>query len=385
MTLTTAATTTISERVATALAASDFDAILTVSAEGSKYLSGAPLPFQLYYPKRPTSVLWPRGGDPVLFTGADQLAGPRASSWITDLRGYVEQGRPTAECLAELLAEVLAEKGLEAARIGFEDLLMPISVHRAITRRLPRLSLVAADPWLDALRATKTAHELELVCEVARQAELGTHDAFREARAGWTERELAKCIAARIGDHGADTVPMLLVGVGEGARMFGEPTNRVLTEGEYVRIDLNATLRGYFADLGRMAVVGEASAAQRAAYDAHVELNRRVLAAMQPGVTCAEVFHTEQAIAADLGVELLEQPSIGFGHAIGTNANDAPKLMASDATRLEVGMVFNIEPDVIGPAGERIHLEEMVLVTADGGELLTGTLDWSELPLIDAR
>jgi Xaa-Pro aminopeptidase len=355
---------------------------LTTSAEGSKYVSGAPLPFQLYYQKRPTAVLWPRNGEPVLFSGNDQLAGPRASSWITDLRGYVENGRATADCLAELLAEVLEERDLLSARIGYEDLLMPVAVHRAITQRLPDLQLVPADTFLDVLRATKTPAEVAILRDVARSAELGTRAAFEEARAGWTERELARCIAARIGDAGADTVPMLLAGVGEGARMFGEPTDRVLEPGQFVRIDLNATLRGYYADLGRMAVVGAPTPEQTAAYDAHVELNRRVLGAMRPGTTCAEVFAFEQEVGRDLGVELLDQPSIGFGHAIGTNANDAPKLMSSDATVLEAGMVFNIEPDVIGPEGERIHIEEMVLVTDDGGELLTGTTDWSELPRI---
>ena len=369
-------------RIDRALATSGLDALLTTSAEGSKYVSGAPLPFQLYYQKRPTAVLWPRSGEPVLFSGNDQLAGPRASSWITDLRGYIENGRATADCLAELLAEVLEERDLLSARIGYEDLLMPVAVHRAITQRLPDLQLVAADTFLDALRATKTPAELAILRDVARSVELGTRAAFEEARAGWTERELARCIAARIGDAGADTVPMLLAGVGEGARMFGEPTDRVLEPGQFVRIDLNATLRGYYADLGRMAVVGAPTPEQTAAYDAHVELNRRVLGAMRPGTTCAEVFAFEQEVGRDLGVELLDQPSIGFGHAIGTNANDAPKLMSSDATVLEAGMVFNIEPDVIGPEGERIHIEEMVLVTDDGGELLTGNTDWSELPRI---
>jgi Xaa-Pro aminopeptidase/Xaa-Pro dipeptidase len=175
---------------------------------------------------------------------------------------------------------------------------------------------------------------------------------------------------------------MLLAGVGEGARMFSEPTDRELEPGQFVRIDLNATLQGYYADLGRMAVVGEPTGEQSAAYDAHIELNRRILKAMRPGATCAEMFAVQQEEGRRLGVELLEQPSIGFGHAIGTNANDAPKLMASDATVLEEGMVFNIEPDVIGPDGERIHVEKMVLVGADGGELLTGNTDWSTLPRI---
>jgi Xaa-Pro aminopeptidase len=374
----------IPERVDEALRHSPFDAVLTVSPEGSRYLSGSPLPFQVYYPKRPTAVLWPKGGEPVLFTGSDQLAGPRATTWITDLRGYLENGRPTADCLAELLADALTERGLDRAEIGFEELLMPVAVHRAISQRLPELTLVPADGFLDALRATKTRWELETLREAARAAELGTRAALEEAQAGWTERRLAQHIAARILDAGADTVPMLLAGVGDGARMFGEPTDRKLEIGQFVRIDLNATLRGYFADLGRMAVVGEPTDAQLAAYDAHIQINRCVLQAMRPGVTCAEVFRIEQEEARRLGVELLEQPSIGFGHAIGTNANDAPKLMASDSTVLEAGMVFNIEPDVIGPADERIHVEEMVLVTEAGGELLTGTTDWSELPQIGA-
>jgi Xaa-Pro aminopeptidase len=178
---------------------------------------------------------------------------------------------------------------------------------------------------------------------------------------------------------------MILAGVGDGARMFSEPTDRRLEPGQLVRIDLNATLRGYYADLGRMAVVGEPTAEQLHAYGAHIELNSRILRAMRPGVTCAEVFTAEQEEGRRLGVELLEQPSIGFGHAIGTNANDAPKLMASDDTPLEEGMVFNIEPDIMGPEGERIHVEEMVLVTRDGGELLTGTTDWSELPRVKVQ
>lgn len=370
----------VAERVRTALADAPFDALLTVSAEGSKYLSGAPLPFQLYYPKRPTAVLWPRHGTPVLFTGADQLAGPQSVSWIDEGRGYVEEGRSTAEVLAELLADVLAERDLLGARIGFEDLLMPLAIHRALVAACPQAELVPADAFLDRLRATKTASELRVIRAIARATEEGTRLAFGDARAGWTERAVAARIGARITERGADGVPMLLAGVGEGARMFSEPGERVLEPGHFLRVDLNAQLRGYYSDMGRMASVGPPTAGQRAIYAAHVELNRRITTAMVPGRTCAELFAIEQEAGAALGVEMLAQPSIGFGHAIGTNPNDAPKLMASDETVLEAGMVFNIEPDVMGPEGERVHLEEMVLVTEVGGELLTGTQDWSELP-----
>jgi len=101
-----------------------------------------------------------------------------------------------------LLAGALSERGLERARIGYEDRLMPICVHRAIGERLPELQLVPADPFLDGLRATKTPWELKLIRAVARSVELGTRAALEEARAGWTERQLARRVAARIGVQG---------------------------------------------------------------------------------------------------------------------------------------------------------------------------------------
>lgn len=373
---------TVPERVHAALKSAPYDAIITASPEGSKYLSGHPLPYALYYPKRPTVVLWPADAEPVLICGADQMAGPAASSWIEDLRPYREGEQTTAEALASVLAGALDDRGLRGRRVGYEELLMPVALHRAITDAAPTVNLVAADHFLDRLRATKTSSELRRIREVAGAAEIGTLRAFADAEAGWTERQLAAQLARRINEAGAETVPMLLVGVGEGARMFGEPTDRVLEPGQLVRVDLNALLAGYYADLGRMAIVGEPTPEQEAVYAAHIAINRAVLAAMRPGTSCEEVFAIEQRTAADLGVEMLEQPSIGFGHAIGTHPNDAPKLMPGDTTALEAGMVFNIEPDVIGPDGERVHVEEMVLVTEDGGVLLTGEADWSVLPRI---
>src|SRR4051794_34316270 len=237
----------IAGRVTRALGDAPFDALLTVSPEGSKYLSGSPLPFALYYPKRPTVVLWPAVGDPALICGADQMAGPRATSWITDLRPYREGDRATADVLAEVLAGALDDRGLAAARIGYEELLMPVSVHRAISAAVPDVELVPADRFLDRVRATKTPDELVRLRAAARAAELGVRAAFGDVRAGWTEREVAARIVSRVVDHGAETVPMILVGVGDGARMFGEPTDRVLEAGQLVRVDLNAVISGYYS------------------------------------------------------------------------------------------------------------------------------------------
>src|SRR3954449_9311740 len=97
----------IAGRVTRALGDAPFEALLTVSPEGSKYLSGSPLPFALYYPKRPTVVLWQACGAPAPICSPDPMAGPRATSWITDLRPYREGDRATADVLAEVLVGAL--------------------------------------------------------------------------------------------------------------------------------------------------------------------------------------------------------------------------------------------------------------------------------------
>jgi Xaa-Pro aminopeptidase len=103
---------------------------------------------------------------------------------------------------------------------------------------------------------------------------------------------------------------------------------------------------------------------------------------MGPGVKASEVFAQCERVAAELSVELLHQPLIGIGHAIGVNPKDFPMLKPSDETPLRAGMVLNVEADIFGPEREVIHVEDMILVTAAGAESMTATEDWSTLPRI---
>jgi Xaa-Pro aminopeptidase len=131
-----------------------------------------------------------------------------------------------------------------------------------------------------------------------------------------------------------------------------------------------------------MAFVGEPTPAQKATYQSQLELNRRIVSAMQPGASARAVYEASVAAAAELGLELLDQPSIGIGHSIGLNSQDFPALKPTEYTPLEPGMVFAIEPDTIGPDGELVHVEEMVVIHDDGPEVITASLDWRELPRI---
>jgi Xaa-Pro dipeptidase len=152
-------------------------------------------------------------------------------------------------------------------------------------------------------------------------------------------------------------------------------------------MDIQTMYGGYYCDMGRMAVVGKPSAEQTKAYQDQLELKRRILEFMRPGRTCAEVhaFYLEQA--KRMGLKLFVYPYLGAGHTTGVNNDEFPKLNAGfEGWVLEPGMIFDVEPDTIGPEGEVMHSEDMVLVTTNGVEVITQSEghDWSNLLVIPA-
>ena len=375
----------IPERVVPALAATDLDALVVLSVEGAQYLSGYWFPYARNRMVRQNVVVWPRDGEPVLLVGLDQMPGPRRYSWIRDVRAYAERGRRPPGVIVEALAAILRELGLDRARLGIERLFTPVAFFDRLATLLAQASWVDCDPFLDDLRAVKTDAEAALMQSCAHASEQGLAAGLAACRAGWTEKQLANAIRDEILERGVDDVTTILLGAGDGARGYLTPTDDVLPDGAIVRIDLNAIKGGYYADMGRMAVMGRPSPAQERAYADQLALNADVLGAIRPGVLASSVFAACQAAAVARGLELLDQPFIGLGHATGINNSDFPKLNEHDDTPLREGMVLNIEPDTYGPERELMHVEEMLVVRADGPELLTATEDWAELPRLGTR
>jgi Xaa-Pro aminopeptidase len=371
------------DRIQGALDDSDLQAIVAWGLESFQYFSGHWYLAARNYPYRKAMVIWPKGADPICLVGRDQAAGPRRYSWIADIRTYDALSRRPPGGIAEALAAVIRELRLDRGRIGIELLAAPYPLMRDLISELPHAEFVACDEFLDTLRSVKTPDELRTMRKVAAAAEEGIKRGLVDARRGWTERQLANAIHGHIMDLGASNVTLMLVSAGPRARGFFGPTDEVMPDGSFVRIDLNAILDGYYADVGRMAVVGTPSPEQEDLYARQLALNSAVVDFMKPGVTAESVFAHSSATAASLGVELMPQPLIGLGHTIGLNSNDLPALKPGELARLEPGMVLNIEPDIYGPEREVIHVEEMVEVTSSGAEIITGTEDWSVLPRIE--
>lgn len=375
-------TSTVFEQVSAAVAEAGYDCVIATSSGSVRYLSGYWAPWARFHPNRPFIVVWPAAGDPIMLVGADQTAGPARGSWIRDIRTYAERRRRPPGEIVDELAKIIYELGLARGRIGLEFLSTSLQFYNEFRQTLSEVDFVQCDEFLEQLRAVKTSEEIDMITLGAHATEQGLMAAITQARLGWTEKQLADAINLNILRCGASDVLYVLLGAGEGAKGFLPPTDAVMPQGSLVRIDILAIRDGYYADIGRMAVVGSPSAEQENIYKCQLELNQSIVDFMRPGVPAASVFDHCQEVAQELGVELLDQPSIGIGHMIGVNPQDLPVLKQSDQSLLAAGMVLNIEPDIFGPQREIVHVEEMVLVGTDGARTITATEDWSALPRI---
>ena len=372
----------IPEKVVSALEDTDFDAIITVSIEAFQYLSGYWFPYARHYLTRYNIVIWPRSGQPVLLVGLDQVTGPSQYSWVSDIRSYAEWDTPRPYAMVDALVNIVSDLDLREGRLGIEGLSTSIAFFDRLKTGLPKATFLECDQFLVDLRVVKTPGEVQRLSEIAAISEAGLLLALEAAQPGWTEKELGNEIQHQVLAGGADNVTLVLLGVKEGAMGFLSPTDRKLDNGLLVRVDINAIRRGYYADMGRMAVVGEGSHKQHEVYRKLVDLHGQLVDFMKPGVRAADILITCRRIAERLNLELVEQPSIGLGHSIGVNSNCFPHLNVGEQTILMPGMIFNIEPDVFGPEREVVHLEDMVLIEEQGSKLLTSAHDWSALPSI---
>ena len=146
----------------------------------------------------------------------------------------------------------------------------------------------------------------------------------------------------------------------------------------FVVLDFGVLLHGYCSDMTRTVHLGPANAAERDAYEAVLEAQLAAIAAVRPGVACGEVDEAARSVLRR--AKLADFFTHSTGHGVGMEIHEGPRIAAKQQQTLKVGMVITIEPGVYLPGRFGIHIEDMVLVTRRGAEILTpATKAWIEL------
>lgn len=281
-----------------------------------------------------------------------------------DLMTWADAEGPESVLLAA--ARVLPSGGsLAVDNTMRADTLLP--VHAALTPRRMQLATGILGP----MRMRKSAEELTSLQRAAAQADRAMAAAIAVCQPGVTELEVARAAEAAFRADGAEQVEFAIVASGpNGAFPHHHPGSRRLQVGDTVIIDIGASLDGYKSDITRVVHLGQPTDEVRQVYAAVLEAVRQAEAAVRPGVLAREIDRAARAYleAAGYGPFFVHRT----GHGLGLEVHEPPWITAESDTRLEPGMVFSIEPGVYLPGRFGIRIEDIVAVTPEGVQVLTG-------------
>lgn len=332
------------------------------------------------------SALRQRGVDALLVTyppNVRYLSGfssPEDASVLVlrDEAVMLTDGRYTAQAEDESLlpfeivsnaADRVAElaKGL---RLGVEAEHLTLKRHRELAEKLgadPQpLEEVVAD-----LRLVKRPDEVELLREAARITDAAFAAVLEFIKPGVSEAEVALELERSMVLAGADRAAFdIIVASGiRGAMPHGTASQKKLAAGELVTMDFGARYRGYHADMTRTVAVGPVGDEERRLYDAVLGAQERGVAAVAPGKTGREVDAVARDFLAEQG--LAKHFPHSLGHGTGLQIHEGPRLSQRSDDVLEPGMIVTVEPGVYVLGFTGLRIEDLVLVTEDGHEVLS--------------
>lgn len=329
-----------------------------------------------YFPPEPTMVF----GDDVRGAGHGILVLPVKGAPVLITSGAnpqqvaVEDIRPAGH-LGKTVVTVLEERRLTSARVGVVGAdIMPLALYLDLRNGVPAVDWVCMDPALDQLRRVKSPAEQEVLRQAVALADRAHAAALNALHPGATESEVCAAGTAAALAAGADFVRYFRVHAGEeSAISFRWPQARPvpIQAGDMVTMDVIGAHRGYGFDILRTTVVGTPTAEQRRVLESVLTALEAALATLRAGVT------VDTPVRAALGV--LEEAGYGqhartfVGHGIGLETVELPYLVPGDTTPLQAGEVLCVEPKVAIPGWGGASIENQVIVTDEGYELLDHT------------
>lgn len=281
--------------------------------------------------------------------------------------------RPRHPDPVQALVSAIVDRGLQRARLGIDERgILPVNFEQ-LRRQLPEVEFVeASDLWLN-IRAIKTAPELELLRRGAEINEAALGASIEAARIGTTQTELYETYHEVAVRHGA-LLHYWGGGVGPESALFAPPKpNHPGRAGDVIRIDGAMTFELYWADTGRTIVLGNYTDKQKQYYEALYEGMQAGLAQVRPGASAAQIFDTIVQTVKAAGIPHYFR--FHCGHGLGVDFYEIPSIRPatndSDDTYLKEGMVLNLEVPYYELNFGGMQIEDTVLVTSEGYELLT--------------
>jgi Xaa-Pro aminopeptidase len=256
-------------------------------------------------------------------------------------------------------------------RLGLEGTSATVSLQQSLVKALPNVTLVVTENLVERLRMVKDKDEIDatrVACQQARRA----FDVVRAALTpNMTELDVAAELEYQARRFGAKALSFpAIVAVGPRAALpHATPTSRKLSESDFTLLDWGANSGLYMSDLTRIIVTGKISPKLRKIYAVVLKAQLAAIDAIRPGRTGHEVDRVARRIITRAGFG--KAFGHGLGHGTGLEIHEAPRLAKGFKTKLRPGMIVTVEPGIYVPGWGGVRIEDDVLVTRAGCEVLS--------------
>jgi Xaa-Pro aminopeptidase len=357
-------------RAAAAAADRGLDALLITPSPDYLYLLGYRAPAM----ERLTCLVIPADGDPTLVL--PRLEEPLARHELGELADDIglvpwdETDNPF-RILQRRLGGVL--------RVGVQDQMWARFVLR-LRAALDPAELVEAGPTMSALRAVKTAEEVDRLRAAATAADEAMRAIAAEPLSGRTEAEVSGRIREHLLAAGHDEAGFAIVASGpNSASPHHTAGDRRISAGDAIVLDIGGVRDGYCSDTSRTAFVGAPDPEFAALYEVLREAQAAACDAVQPGVPAADIDAVARGIITEAGYG--EAFIHRTGHGIGLETHEEPYLVSSNSAPLVAGNAFSVEPGIYIQNRWGARIEDIVVCTESGGERLNTST--TELLIVD--
>ena len=282
--------------------------------------------------------------------------------------------RPPSQLLSDLTQAALKDLKLNGSgrlRVGVEADHLSMSAYRTLDERCESIDFVATSGVVEKLRMIKDESEIEITRHAVRIAERAFLSLVPMLSSSWSERQIAHELEAKmrfLGAQGCSFAPIVAAGP-SGALPHYQPSDAKVGDATTLLIDWGAKLGGYASDLTRTLHRQSVGDGVRRAYDAVLEAQLAAIDTIGPGVPAKEVDRAALAILQRAGMD--QAFKHGLGHGVGLQIHEAPRISSISDDPLASGMIITVEPGVYFDGDFGIRIEDDVLVTDSGREVLS--------------
>lgn len=303
--------------------------------------------------------------DPFIICPKMEIPDAKASGWPFEVIGHDDTENPW-----KVLSQEIQLRINNITAIAIEKYHLTVQRYEALQSCFPHANFTQLDDKINELRVIKNEIELAKLRKAAELADFAIDIGVKEIAEGKTELEIVQKIESAIQEKGYSmSFETTVLSGPKAASPHGIPGDRKIQKGDFVLFDLGVIYEGYCSDITRTVAFGDISEEQKTIYETVRKSNEESIKAVKPGVRCMDLDKIARDIITEAGYG--EYFTHRLGHGLGISIHEFPSVTGTNELELKPGMVFTIEPGIYKADVAGVRIEDDVVVTENGVEVLT--------------